>query len=192
MLQIGNPDYYTEEFWLHFKQSMFNFYNVKKIKLRNIEKWSKRLDMLQSKKQYEEIEHCIVNYIYLFSIDMMKYGDLYHTNILIKNIERWNFIHPKLNLFELEDTKYKKICYLLKIFFNFLEKNLSTELFFDIDLMILMDDYYELLNVAFEKKMSLPFDHLSKFIDLKSYIKKYFDLDIKEGMMGKKIIKLKQ
>ena len=190
MLQIGNPDYDTEQFWLHFKQSMYNFYNQKKIKLRNIDKWCKRLDLLQSKKQYQEIEQCIVNYIYLFAIDMMKYGDLYHTNILIKNIERWNAIHPNLNLFQMQDVKYKKICYLLKIFYNFLEKNLSTELFFDIDLMILMDDYYELLNLAFEKKMSLPFDHLSKFLNLKLYIKKYFDLDIQDGMNGKKIARL--
>jgi hypothetical protein len=176
---------------------MINFYTIKNIRVRPIIEWSKRLDKLQKNKNYEEIIKCIINYIYLFSIDMMKYGDLYYCNILLKNIDRWNNLDEKNNLYNLVDPKYKKIVYLLKIYNKLLEKNnegnkvINIEnIFFDIDLIILMDDYYELFKLSLENNLTLPFDLLKEILDIRQLLKKYFDLDIDNNISGKKILKL--
>jgi len=187
MLHIDNPDYDVENFWLQLKPSIVNFYEVKKLKIRPIGLWSKRLDELQLKKKYQEITKCINNYIYLFCIDVMKYGDLYHSNILIKNIDRWNNI--KNNLFQKEPMN-KKVYNLLKIFYSLLEKNIPIEpIFFDIDLMLLMNDYYPLVNLSLHQKLSLPLDLLGEIFDLKSFLLEHFDLNIKPTQSGRKIIK---
>ena len=77
-----NVDYEIEQFWLGFKVSMNNFYKNYKNINRPIQQWSDYLNILQKKQDYENIEECIVKYISLYSIDLMRTHDEYHMHIL--------------------------------------------------------------------------------------------------------------
>lgn len=88
----NNPDYHIEQFWLHFKTSMQNFYDSfgGKLKPRNLEKWSMILNDLQHKKKYKKIERLIRDYMICYGIDVMRCGSTYHIGILGTNIKRWD------------------------------------------------------------------------------------------------------
>jgi len=99
-----NIDYEIENFWLNIKYTMERFYlcNSKKNNELNtkqtmniIKLWSLHLNQLQSKKQYDNINKNIHNYICLYSIDVLKYGirlDFYYLESIIK---KWNNITLK-------------------------------------------------------------------------------------------------
>ena len=98
-------DHDIEQFWLNFKKSLYNFYN--KINLnRPIDDWCFYLNKLQSEKAYLEIEQCIIKYISLFAIDLMRLHDSYNINILNTNIKQWDKISNKHKIFN-KVEKYK-------------------------------------------------------------------------------------
>jgi hypothetical protein len=97
-LNSNDPDHDIEVFWYSLKNAMANFYQSNKIPSRNINKWSKLLNLLKLDKKYEMIENNIRNYMSLYAIDIMKYDILnYHGNILNTNIKRWNKISKNNN-----------------------------------------------------------------------------------------------
>ena len=132
------PDYYIEQFWLNFKDSMINFYHEKNIN-RPIKYWSDELNKLQQLKLYDEIQNKIRNYISLYAIDLMKDNNKYDADILITNVKRWNKIADKYN-FEKEDSFYHNIIFLLlDIYKNLMyDSNInSTIIFSQVELFIL-------------------------------------------------------
>jgi len=110
-LNITDPDYHIELFWLGFKQSMINLYQHINIKYDHIQKWSDTLNMLKANKEYLEIEKNIIDYISYYVFDMIKsiyyHGMLsYHADILISNMKRWNHISI---MFNFKNSIYSKI-----------------------------------------------------------------------------------
>lgn len=107
LLNNSDPDYFIEDFWLGFKQSMVNFYRIIDIENLLIPEWSYNLNKLKNEKKYDDIECNIRNYISLYSYDLIKYSkSIYHDEILITNIKRWNNISKQFNF---ESEEYNKI-----------------------------------------------------------------------------------
>ena len=79
-------DYELEQFYLSFKQSMINFYKQHSMK-RPIEQWSIRLNNLQNKKKYTDLQKLIVKIISLYAIDIIRTCDVYAAGILDTNIK---------------------------------------------------------------------------------------------------------
>ena len=77
------PDHDIETFWIAFKQSMINFYALKTIPSRDIQRWSDNLNFLQAGQFYSKIEKRIYNYITLYGLDLLRSGSRYYLGILI-------------------------------------------------------------------------------------------------------------
>jgi hypothetical protein len=184
------PDYYIEEFWLNFKDSMINFYQKKHI-TRPIRYWSSELNKLQQLKLYDEIQNKIRNYISLYAIDLMKDNNKYNTDILITNIKRWNKIADKYN-FEKEDSFYHNIIFLLLDIYKILMYDFNVNvgiIFSQVELFILYQDFSSLIDVAIENKKEGILDKLNKFTNINKYIEQKYSIKLDDHISGKKILR---
>ena len=184
------PDYYIEEFWLNFKDSMINFYQKKNI-TRPIRYWSSELNKLQQLKLYDEIQNKIRNYISLYAIDLMKDNNKYNTDILITNIKRWNKIADKYN-FEKEDSFYHNIIFLLLDIYKILMYDFNVNvgiIFSQVELFILYQDFSSLIDVAIENKKEGILDKLNKFTNINKYIEQKYSIKLDDHISGKKILR---
>jgi hypothetical protein len=187
----NKPDFLIEDFWLSFKKSMVNFYENKSYK-RPIQFWSSELNRLQNKQKYELIENNIRNYISLYAIDLMKYNNTYNTDILITNVKRWNKISKKYN-FDKSDSMYHNIIFLLLDIYKILMFELDNKiknLFSQVELFIIYQDFSTLIDYSIEKNKDSIIDKLNNFTKINNLIKEKYDIDIDQHTSGKKIIKL--
>ena len=165
-------DYELEEFYLSFKQSMINFYKRHSFS-RPITGWSERLNHLQNKKKYNEIQKLIVKIISLYSIDLMRTCDGYNGGILETNIKRFNRICENINA--LEDTveliKYdSNIVFLLFDIFRSVINTVGIDelrpLFVQVELYLLHEDYTPLIEYAMNNNKLNILDKLFKYSPL--------------------------
>ncbi len=157
------PDHDIEIFWLSFKQSMSNFYSLKIMPTRDIQKWSDNLNLLQSEKRYSRIEKQIYNYITLYGLDLLRVGSRYYLGILITNIRRWDKIAAKHKI--LQSGQHDNIItILLEIAASFIKSNTEFDgLFEDLELYMIHHDYTKLIDYAIKHQKSNIFDRLIKF-----------------------------
>lgn len=190
---MEKPDHDIELFWFGLKDSMNNFYKDKDIK-RPIIYWSDTLNYLQKKENYKEIENNIRNYISLYGIDIIRYNDCYHFNILKSNIKRWNVICNNFKFMINDNKKYFNIIFLLLDIYPILYKKLSNEdmLYFSsqIELLILYEDFDYLINICLKYELISIFDKLNNYINLNDIINKKYNLDLKYKMNGRKIFSI--
>jgi hypothetical protein len=113
-----DPDYMIELYWFGFKQSMINFYITIPRKYEHITLWSNTLNHYKSQKDYNNIELCIRDFMSFYSFDLIKYSkkDIFHNNIFIKNIKRWNDISESMNFNT--SIKHSKIVILFMIYLH--------------------------------------------------------------------------
>ena len=159
-----SPDYEIEQFWIQFKTAMNNFYNqFNNIGKRNIYKWSNNLNELQFEKKYDLIERYIMDYITLYGLDIIKSGNNYHLQILNTNIKRWNIISKKYKIFN--NNKYKNIFYTcLEICINLSKKKIDfTELFEDIELIVINKNINDIINYAIINNKTFIIDKFIQF-----------------------------
>lgn len=159
----NRPDHDIESFWLTFKQSMTNFYALKTIPARDIQKWSDNLNLLQLEQRYSRIEKQIYNYITLYGLDLLRSGSRYHLGILITNIRRWDKIAAKHKILQ-SAHEDNIITILLEIAASFIKS--GTEfggLFDDPELYLINDDYTRLIVYALKYGKSAILDRLIKF-----------------------------
>ena len=195
LMDKSKPDYHIESYWYGLKTSMINFYKNLKIK-RPLEKWSKKLNELQKTCSYKEIENTIRNYIGLYAIDLMRFdkigGDC---KILNTNIKRWN----KISYFQLDiekkDDKYHNIIFLLfDIYHSLIVKNsINREallsIFESIELILVYQDYTDLIKFAVNNQIHSILDKLQKSIDINNWIKKIYKIDIIPIMKSRKLVR---
>jgi hypothetical protein len=149
-----NEDHDIEQFWLAFKQSMDNFYNIHEHRIlrRPIQQWSDSLNTLQQKRQYADIEEAIKHYISLYAMDLIRCCNHYHMNILNTNIKRWNKVAANHKCLQQEDNKtyFNCVFMLLDICYSLLEQGNADvgDLFSQYELYILNHDYSTLINYA--------------------------------------------
>lgn len=197
--QQPKPDHEIEQFWMSFKQSMLNFYEhaVKPMPHRPISEWSDRLNKLQSAARYDTIEKNIYNFMTLYGIDLLRVGDRYHLALLNTNIKRWNKIAAKYPFHaETADTTGNNLIFiLLEIVNNFIRCGLAFDnLFSDIELYLIYEDYTNLLEFAIKHKKPviidklMAFDRLAVINSLNTYWHLNLDINLKHKISGKKII----
>lgn len=154
-----SPDHDIEEYWLYVKQSILNFYNQNKLIARPVEKWSHTLNQLQKEKKYKEIENKIMQYLSLYSIDLLRLGNQYYINILITNLKRWDKLTEKYKFFTDSnnnsnippDNDSNIVLILLEIVYSLLKSNTDIaleNLFDDIELYIIYEDFTRLIEFA--------------------------------------------
>ena len=190
---MNKPDYNIEQFWLGLKNSMINFY-YKKIIKRPILKWSDNLNELQKVEKYDDIEKNIRNYISLYGIDLMRYMDFYHLNILKTNIKRWNNISNRYGFNKEETKKYYNIIFLLidiyEKLYNTLSENDFTEFSTEIELLIIYEDFNSLIDICVKYKLESIIDKLSNYIDVLKILNTKYNLNLKHILSGRKLFKL--
>ena len=190
---MNKPDYEIEQFWYGLKNSMINFYRDKNIR-RPIDNWSNKLNILQSKEQYEEIEENIRNYISLYGIDVMRHMEIYHLNILKTNIKRWNVISTHYGFVKLNSKKYYNIIFLLIDIYEKLYDKLITDdmiLFAsEIELLLIYEDFSYLIDLSVKYQLVSIIDKLGYYINIIDAINKKYNLNITGNVSGKKILKL--
>lgn len=195
------PDHDIEQFWLSFKHSMFNFYDrtgVRVMPARPISEWSDRLNRLQKVAKYEIIEQNIYNFMTLYGIDLLRVGDRYHLAILITNIKRWNKIAAKYPFHDgTGESDCNLIFILLEIVNNFIKCGLEFgNLFSDIELYLIHEDYTNLLDFAIKHNKPviidklMTFDSLAVINSLNTYWHLGLDIANKYKISGKKVIEL--
>lgn len=195
LMDKSQPDYHIELYWYGLKRSMDNFYKHYKIK-RPINKWSLKLNKLQKDGSYEEIENTIRNYIGLYAIDLMRFDNNgADCKILYTNIKRWNKIsHFQLDI-ERKDDKYHNIIFLLFDIYHSLiiKSNINKEkllsIFESVELILVYQDYTDLIKFAVDNKISSTLDKLQKSIDIDVWIKKIYKIDKVPKMKSQKLVK---
>jgi hypothetical protein len=187
------PDYEIEEFWYGLKNSMNNFYTNKTLK-RPISKWSDYLNEFQKKEKYEDIEKNIRNYISLYGIDVIRHMEIYHLSILKTNIKRWNNISQKYGFIKKDTKKYYNIIFfLIDIYEKLDEKLLNNDLIefvSQIELLIIYEDFSNLVDLCIKYKLVSILDKLSNYINLIELINNKYNLNIKFNTSGRKILKI--
>ena len=177
-----NVDHEIEQFWLGFKDSMFNFYKKQLNIGRPIHQWSYYLNLLQQKKDYEKIEECIVKYISLYSIDLIRTHNAYHMRILNTNIKRWDKICNKSKIF-VKRSNYNNGCNLiitlLDIYTILADKDkVSQDIFDELEIFIFFHDFRSLIMYAKEQNVPSIIDKLLKYNESIFYqVKELYGLD---------------
>lgn len=192
-----NVDYEIEQFWFGFKNSMNNFYKDQNVN-RPIKFWSDNLNYLQSKKKYEEIEHCITKYISLYALDLMRIDSGYNISILNTNIKRWDKISEKYKIFSSRKS-YNKGCNLITTLLD-IYKILSSKgkiyrkMFDEVELYIIFGDFSDLLKFSKEHEIPSIIDKLLNYdSSIFSQVKEIFELDdsVIYPISSSKIFKIK-
>jgi hypothetical protein len=177
-----NVDYEIEQFWLGFKVSMTNFYQKQTQINRPIQQWSDHLNMLQKRHDYEGIEECIVKYISLYSMDLMRTHSSYNIRILNTNIKRWDKICNKSKIF-VKRSSYNNGCNLiitlLDIYSILADKHtVCREIFDELEIFIFFHDFRSLIIYARDQKIPSIIDKLLKYNESIFYqIKELYQLD---------------
>jgi hypothetical protein len=183
---MERPDKHIEQFWLNFKISMYNFYKHYN-NCRNIKKWSEILNYNQEIQNYNEIEKRIRDYIFLYSLDIIKSKNKYHFHILYTNIKRWNKISEKYNFNDYKNDTHKIIFVLIDIYNKVIDDDVML-LFEDIEIYILNRDFSDFIRYAIDNKKPSILNSLSKIINVKKEINDIYGIDV--GVMSfNKIIK---
>lgn len=197
---MNNPDKEIEEFWLGFKQSMNNFYDINKFFERPIVWWSNKLNQYQREKNYEKIQENIKKYISLYAMDLLRSKNDYYINILITNISRWNNLSIKYSFSNNEKSYCNFIFVLLDIYKTLYKDRLKqsnklmiNEVFDQFEVMILYKDYSPLIKFAVINKKPNILDKLFEFDETiyEIFVEEY-NLDVSKNsiMKGTKLIKL--
>ena len=190
-----SPDYIIENFWLTFKDSMINFYNMSNMPRRPIVQWSKELNLLQSLKQYSDIMYNIKNYISLYAIDVMRFTTPYHIGILITNIKRWDVISSN-NTTTQSHNKYHNIIFLLLDLYNISLNsgeltNTYLDLFSMIELYIMYEDFTPFIRFAVDNNKPGILDKIKNYCNIYKSISTLYNMKIEnENISSLKLIKM--
>ena len=195
-----NPDAEIEAFWLQLKTSMNNFYEMNENMIRPISYWSFILNNYKKKKDYEKIEEYIKKYISLYAIDLLRTNSDYDIHILITNISRWNKLSNKFTFSTNEQNYENFIFVLLDIYKSLFRNKISDketkkikEIYGNFELMVLYQNYNQLIDYAIQYKKSNVLDTLFDY-DSRIYhtIIDEYDITIPKNvvMKGDKLLKL--
>ena len=195
-----NPDAEIEAFWLQLKTSMNNFYEKNENIKRPISFWSSLLNNYQKHKNYEKIEEYIKKYISLFAIDLLRTNSDYHIQILITNIGRWNKLSEKFTFSSKEQNYANFIFVLLDIYKSLFRSKITNietkkikEIYGNFELMVLYQDYSQLVEYAICYKKSNIIDKLIDYEHtLYSTIINEYGISVPKNviMKGDKLLKL--
>ena len=200
---MNNPDSEIEEFWMTFKCCLFNFYKYCNINI-DITEFSNKLNILQAKRDYTEIEYSIQ----ILTIDLIKLlfnkirslkkdsHYIYHFRIIVTNLKRWIKIREK-RLFLPDPIETENDYFLLVKLLNSQLKRIERGediddliYFFEICSKYVHDkDYQFIVDYALEKKQSQMLKIVNNVFDVVHYINEKYDTNFHNNMSTDKIIK---
>lgn len=189
------PDAHIEEFWIGCKTSMHNFYQWSRQIQRPLDEWSSRLNFLQSQKKYDQIEKCILNYMSSYALDVMRYGDRYHSEILDTNIRRWNKLSLTYNFHFKSETN--NVLTLFEVFVKNLDRSNESFnrefrlLFRQVELFLFTNDYFPLIDLALRHGYTSILDILRSKMDVSAIIAENLGVISKplgKNLSGRKIL----
>jgi hypothetical protein len=168
MNELNLPDYEIEQYWNSYKKSIINFYNQNKQFVNcPIYDWCINLNNLQKQEKYIEIEYYIREYISIYAIDLIKICDLYHINILVTNIKRWNKITEKYKISISKSKYYNFVFLLIDIIYSFRNDidNLSNikKCFINVEDIINNNNYKVLVKLSIDINKPSIIDKLLKY-----------------------------
>ena len=154
-----------EKFYLLFKDSMSNFYNIQSF-TRPLMLWSNVLNNLQKEQRYEDIEKKIKEIISLYAIDLMKVSDTYKISILVTNIKRWNKLTSKHQIHFDNKNNNNNIVFLLLDIYSSVINNIDNDfkvIYQQLELFILYYDFTLLIKYAVDNNKLSIVDKLIKY-----------------------------
>jgi len=148
-----------EEFYINFRNSMFNFYKEHSF-TRPLKQWSDKLNAYQKQQDYELIEETIIKIISLYACDLMRVGSDYNVNILNSNIKRWNRISKN-------NISSSNLIFVLHEIYCVFEKNRDVNdyhfLFHQLELYLIYKDFTQLIEYSVEKGTISVLDKLMDY-----------------------------
>jgi len=200
---MNNPDSEIEEFWMTFKCCLCNFYKYCNINI-NIDEFSDKLNTLQAKRDYIEIEYSIQ----ILTIDLIKLlfdrirylkkdsQYIYHFRIIVTNLKRWIKIREK-RLFLPEPIERENDYFLLVKLLNSQLKRIERRddlddliYFFEICSKYVHDkDYQFIVDYAIEKNQPQMLKIVNNVFDVIDYINDKYDVNFHKNMSTDKITK---
>ena len=148
-----------EEFYINFRNSMFNFYKEHSF-TRPLKQWSDKLNAYQKQQDYELIEETIIKIISLYACDLMRVGSDYNINILNSNIKRWNRISKN-------NISSSNLIFVLHEIYCVFEKNRDINdyhfLFHQLELYLIYKDFTQLIEYSVEKGTISVLDKLMDY-----------------------------
>lgn len=192
LLSPEDPDYELEYFWCTYKCSLENFYKTHKLYQRPINKWSDTLNILKGYKYYDKIQKKIFEYLTLHMVDVIKSMDLYHSQILKTNFNRYLKMCKYVEFCNFT-ADIKRLDIIFRIYYSIINKKekLSENernIFRQVELLIFYDNFDSLFIYAVENNKYGIIDKLKKIIDLKVYFKNLYNKDVNTNMKGIKIL----
>lgn len=169
-----------EEFYINFRNSMFNFYKEHSF-TRPLKQWSDKLNAYQKQQDYELIEETIIKIISLYACDLMRVGSDYNVNILNSNIKRWNRISKN-------NISSSNLIFVLHEIYCVFGKNRDINdyhfLFHQLELYLIYKDFTQLIEYSIEKGTISVLDKLMDYdSSILGIIIKMYDLkDIKPNI----------
>lgn len=192
-LSPEDPDYELELFWSTYKCSLENFYIGYKQYKRPLKYWYDELNFNKRKCNYSIIQKKIFDYLTLHMIDVIKSMDLYYSQILKTNFNRYIKLCEKIKFHNFVDEVIR-LDVIFRIYYSIVTKknvsDIEMQIFSQIELFIFYDDFNLLIKYAIDNNCPNIIDNLSKIVDTHSFIKDYYDIELESYIKGKKIINL--
>ena len=192
-LSPEDPDYELELFWSTYKCSLENFYRGYKEYKRPLKYWYDELNFNKRKCNYSIIQKKIFDYLTLHMIDVIKSMDLYHSQILKTNFNRYIKLCEKIKFYNFVDEVIR-LDVIFRIYYSIVTKknvsDIEMQIFSQIELFIFYDDFNLLIKYAIDNNCPNIIDNLSKIVDTRSFIEDYYDIELDSYIKGKKIIHL--
>ena len=192
-LSPEDPDYELEFFWSTYKCSLENFYIGYKQYKRPLKYWYDELNFNKRKCNYSIIQKKIFDYLTLHMIDVIKSMDLYYSQILKTNFNRYIKLCEKIKFHNFVDEVIR-LDVIFRIYYSIVTKknvsDIEMQIFSQIELFIFYDDFNLLIKYAIDNNCPNIIDNLSKIVDTHSFIKDYYDIELESYIKGKKIINL--
>jgi hypothetical protein len=197
--KFKNPDYKFEKFWLNIKISMNSFYCTYLKYPNRVNHWSSILNDFQTQNNFYEIIRHIELFLCYFSLNVMNSLDTHFFTILYNNYKLWNKIKKQeeklINNFNFSidnNTTFFSI-----ELFNSCIHHINTKNNFD----IIYKFFYNIENFNFNNLRTIFYMavvlnnhsillHLSKYVDLNTVCKEYFNLDISNKIKPKKLLEI--
>jgi hypothetical protein len=108
-----------------------------------------------------------MQYLSLYSIDLLRLGNQYYINILMTNLKRWDKLTDKYKFFDKSDKEVNIVLILLEIVYSLLKTETPLEeLFIDIELYIMYEDFTKLIEFSVSHNKPSILDKLIEYDSL--------------------------
>jgi hypothetical protein len=186
------------EFWVSLIGSMTTFYTQYNQFNRPLTLWDSKIIQCCEHEDIPNFLKSSQHFIVMFSLDVMRTTNSYTCNILHTNIKRFDKLWNEIdNQCYVDNIMIKTIETLFMIYTLLLKKCKEDpehilkirQTFSQVELFIFYNDYELLVEYAVNYNTPSILDKLMTIIDINKSIKSLYNIDIKDKLEGKKLLK---